>query len=62
MLPFSEEYNKRKKEPFSRAARVVNKRKRTMSKFTPEEISYLQSQRLGRLATVSEQDEPTSYP
>ncbi len=28
-----------------------------MSKFTPEEIAYLQSQRLGRLATVSEKGE-----
>ncbi len=28
-----------------------------MSKFTPQEISYLQSQRLGRLATSSKQGE-----
>ena len=28
-----------------------------MSKFTPEEIAYFQSQRLGRLATVSEKGE-----
>ncbi len=33
-----------------------------MSKFTPEEIAYLQSQRLGRLATVSEQGEPHVVP
>ncbi len=33
-----------------------------MSKFTPEEIVYLQSQRLGRLATVSEQGEPHVVP
>jgi len=33
-----------------------------MSKFTPEEIAYLQSQRLGRLATVSEKGEPHVVP
>jgi len=33
-----------------------------MSKFTPEEIAYLQSQRLGRLATVSERGEPHVVP
>jgi len=33
-----------------------------MSKFTIEEIAYLQSQRLGRLATVSEQGEPHVVP
>jgi pyridoxamine 5'-phosphate oxidase family protein len=33
-----------------------------MSKFTPEEIAYLQSQRLGRLATVSENGEPHVVP
>lgn len=33
-----------------------------MSKFTPEEIAYLQSQRLGRLATVSQQGEPHVVP
>ncbi|SRR5579871_1970172 len=33
-----------------------------MSKFTPEEIAYLKSQRLGRLATVSENGEPHVVP
>ncbi len=33
-----------------------------MSKFTPEEIAYLQSQRLGRLATVNEQGDPHVVP
>ena len=33
-----------------------------MSKFTPEEIAYLQSQRLGRLATVGEKGEPHVVP
>ena len=33
-----------------------------MSKSTPEEIAYLQSQRLGRLATVSEKGEPHVVP
>jgi pyridoxamine 5'-phosphate oxidase family protein len=33
-----------------------------MSKFTPEEIAYLQSQRLGRLATVSQNGEPHVVP
>ncbi len=33
-----------------------------MSKFTPQEIEYLQSQRLGRLATVSPQGEPHVVP
>lgn len=33
-----------------------------MSKFTPQEIAYLQSQRLGRLATVSEMGEPHVVP
>src|SRR2546430_8497734 len=33
-----------------------------MSKFTPEEIAYLQSQRLGRLATVSEKGQPHVVP
>ena len=33
-----------------------------MSKFTPEEISYLQNQRLGRLATVSVKGEPHVVP
>jgi pyridoxamine 5'-phosphate oxidase family protein len=33
------------------------KKKRTMSKFTPEEIAYLRSQRYGRLATVSQTGE-----
>lgn len=33
-----------------------------MSKFTPEEIAYLQSQRLGRLATVSKTGEPHVVP
>ncbi len=33
-----------------------------MSKFTPEEIAYLQGQRLGRLATVSKTGEPHVVP
>jgi pyridoxamine 5'-phosphate oxidase family protein len=33
-----------------------------MSKFTSQEIEYLQGQRLGRLATVSEQGEPHVVP
>ena len=33
-----------------------------MSKFTPEEIAYLQSQRLGRLATVDKQGDPHVVP
>ncbi len=33
-----------------------------MSKFTPEEIAYLRSQRLGRLATVSKTGEPHVVP
>ena len=33
-----------------------------MSKFTPEELAYLQSQRLGRLATVSQTGEPHVVP
>ena len=33
-----------------------------MSRFTPEEIAYLQSQRLGRLATVSPTGEPHVVP
>src|SRR5690349_8025626 len=33
-----------------------------MSKFTAEEIAYLQSQRLGRLATVSKTGEPHVVP
>jgi pyridoxamine 5'-phosphate oxidase family protein len=33
-----------------------------MSKFTPQEIAYLQSQRLGRLATVSTNGEPHVVP
>src|SRR5579859_2544705 len=43
-------------EPFGRAGRVRVK-ERTMSKFTPEEIAYLQSQHIGRLATISEAGE-----
>lgn len=33
-----------------------------MSKFTPEESAYFQSQRFGRLATVSEKGEPHVVP
>jgi pyridoxamine 5'-phosphate oxidase family protein len=33
------------------------KKERTMSKFTPEEVAYLQSQRYGRLATVDQKGE-----
>ncbi|QBD83394.1 PPOX class F420-dependent oxidoreductase [Ktedonosporobacter rubrisoli] len=33
-----------------------------MSKFTPEEIAYLQDQRLGRLATVGANGEPHVVP
>jgi len=33
-----------------------------MSKFTPEEIEYLQNQRLGRLATVDKQGDPHVVP
>ena len=33
-----------------------------MSKFTPAEIEYLQSQRLGRLATVNERGDPHVVP
>ena len=33
-----------------------------MSKFTPEEIEYLQGQRLGRLATVNEKGDPHVVP
>src|SRR5256885_15378669 len=33
-----------------------------MSKFTPEEIAYFQSQRLGRLSTVSKNGEPHVVP
>src|SRR5579875_1001507 len=33
-----------------------------MSKFTPEEIEFLQSQRLGRLATVNEKGDPHVVP
>ena len=33
-----------------------------MSAFTPEEIDYLQSQRLGRLATVGTDDQPHVVP
>lgn len=33
-----------------------------MSKFTPEEIAYLQSQRLGRLATIGKDGEPHVVP
>ncbi len=33
-----------------------------MSKFTPDEIAYLNSQRLGRLATVSKTGEPHVVP
>ncbi len=33
-----------------------------MSKFTPAEISYLQSQRLGRLATLGPHDQPHVVP
>lgn len=33
-----------------------------MSRFTPEEIAYLQSQRLGRLATVGKNGEPHVVP
>jgi pyridoxamine 5'-phosphate oxidase family protein len=33
-----------------------------MSKFTPQEIAYLQSQRFGRLATVSASGEPHVVP
>jgi pyridoxamine 5'-phosphate oxidase family protein len=33
-----------------------------MSKFTPEEIEYLRSQRLGRLATVNEKGDPHVVP
>ena len=33
-----------------------------MSKFTPEELAYFQSQRFGRLATVSEKGEPHVVP
>ncbi len=39
-----------------------NQKEPVMSKFTPEEIAYLQTQRLGRLATVSEQGEPHVVP
>jgi pyridoxamine 5'-phosphate oxidase family protein len=39
-----------------------NQKEPMMSKFTPEEIAYLQTQRLGRLATVSEQGEPHVVP
>ena len=33
-----------------------------MSSFTPDEIAYLQSQRLGRLATVGPDDQPHVVP
>ncbi|HLZ59489.1 MAG TPA: PPOX class F420-dependent oxidoreductase [Ktedonosporobacter sp.] len=33
-----------------------------MSKFTPEELAYFQSQHIGRLATVSEKGEPHVVP
>ena len=33
-----------------------------MSKFTPAEIEYLQSQRLGRLATINEKGDPHVVP
>lgn len=33
-----------------------------MSKFTPQEIAYLQSQRLGRLATVDSKGDPHVVP
>jgi pyridoxamine 5'-phosphate oxidase family protein len=36
--------------------------KESMSKFTPAEIEYLQSQRLGRLATVNEKGDPHVVP
>ncbi len=45
-----------------RTTAFPRKRRRTMSKFTPEEIAYLQSQRLGRLATVSADGEPHVVP
>ena len=51
-----------KEEPSDRTDGVVNQRERIMSKFTAEEIAYLQSQRLGRLATVSEKGEPHVVP
>ena len=51
-----------KEEPSDRTDGVVNQRERIMSKFTAEEIAYLKSQRLGRLATVSEKGEPHVVP
>jgi pyridoxamine 5'-phosphate oxidase family protein len=41
---------------------LVNLGELEMSKFTEEEIAYLQSQRLGRLATVSKTGEPHVVP
>lgn len=43
-------------------AEIQKRESKAMSKFTPEEIAYLQSQRLGRLATVNEQGDPHVVP
>src|SRR3954451_3801401 len=43
-------------------ASIKNEEKERMSKFTPAEIEYLQSQRLGRLATVNEKGDPHVVP
>ena len=45
-----------------RQSQLREKRKLEMSKFTAEEIAYLQSQRLGRLATVDEKGNPHVVP
>jgi pyridoxamine 5'-phosphate oxidase family protein len=40
----------------------MEKEGETVSNFTPEEIAYLQSQRLGRLATVGQDGQPHVVP
>ena len=51
-----------KEDSFGRMDIVVKQKRRSMSNFTPEEIAYLQSQHLGRLATVSENGDPHVVP
>src|SRR5579862_1909469 len=47
---------------FRRRARDEKVREDAMSHFTPQEIAYLQSQPVGRLATVNERGEPHVTP
>jgi nitroimidazol reductase NimA-like FMN-containing flavoprotein (pyridoxamine 5'-phosphate oxidase superfamily) len=48
--------------PFTRGASTMVRKEKTVSHFTPAEIEYIKSQRLGRLATVNQAGEPHVVP